>query len=278
MKKIAILAFSVLLAGGVTETKAQDNPNESKSLRFGLQMDPSLSWYSPVDKKKHENAGIRPKMALGAALDFKLAENVWFATGLRFSFLGGKVGYLENSIDTIGYYINNAREDIYSFKDLPELDSLFFTQNSFIRLNEREFRVRYLTIPLMFKMKTKEIGYLTYFGQIGALLNVKMGSVKGNDVGINMTNPQAVNYQDLIIDKESSFLNAALNVGFGAEYNLSGSTSLFGSLNFSYGLTGVVNKKSNQLVMGDYANNPAPYQMAKGINNHVISLSIGVLF
>jgi len=275
MKKIATLAFSVLLAGGVTKTNAQDNPNESKSFRFGLQIDPSISWYAPVDKKKHENAGVKMKTAIGAALDFKLAENVWFATGLKFSFLGGKVGYLENSIDTIGYHINNAREDIYASEDLPTLDSAFLSQNSFIRLNEREFRVRYLAIPLLIKMKTKEIGYLTYFGQIGAIMNIKMGSVKGNDEGVNITTAQTVSYKDLIIDKESSFLNAALNVGFGAEYNLSGSTSLFGSLNFSYGLTNVVAKKSDQLVVGKAV---TPYQMNKGINNHVIALTIGVLF
>lgn len=288
MKKIAILAFSILLAGGVTESKAQDSPNETKSFRFGLHIDPTLSWYGPVDKKKYENGGIKMKFTIGAVADFKLAENIWFSSGLNFSFLGGKLGYLENAVadtvESIGYYLNN-KEEILQGSTVDS--STFFSGNSYVRLQQRDFRVRYLSIPLLLKMKTKEIGYITYFGQFGPVLNLKMGSVKGNDVGDEytfnstaMTTTKTVGkeYTDLIIDKESAFMFAAINFGFGAEYTLSGSTSLYGILGFNYGLMSAVNKKSNHLLLNNSTNTNQQYKMNKGVNNHTLALTIGVMF
>ena len=41
------------------------------------------------------------------------------------------------------------------------------------QLKERKYKINYVNIPLILKMKTKEIGYFTYFGEFGAVLGFK---------------------------------------------------------------------------------------------------------
>ena len=50
---------------------------------------------------------------------------------------------------------------------LLDTASTTFSDYSFIKLQNRTIRAQYVNIPLFIKMKTNEIGYLTYFGQFG---------------------------------------------------------------------------------------------------------------
>jgi hypothetical protein len=276
MKKIAIL---MMLISFGTKGIAQEgnNPNESKKFRFGLHIDPTLSWYSPVDKKKFENNGMKMKMSIGAVADIKLAENIWLSTGASFSFLGGSLAYL----DSVGYY--EKGEEIVPFENITT-DSTFLATNNFMLLKSRSFNARYLTIPLLLKMKTKEIGYLTYFGQFGLNAHIKMGAAKADDEVTNLSasSPTNASLEDMLITKEPSFLALAANVGFGAEYNISGSTSLYGSLGFNYGLNSAVSKKSDHLVDVEKSNASSPFSYIRYEEHkspmHGLVLTIGVLF
>lgn len=267
MRKIAIVLLAITFG---FKGFAQDDVNESKSFRLGLHFDPYITWYSPVDKKKFENGGTKMKFSLGAVTDFKLGGNVWLSTGANFSFLGGAVNYLENPEDSIGYFFYD--NEVVNFENIDT--SL---AQDFIMVTKRDFRVRYLTIPLLLKIKTKEIGYLTYFGQFGVINHLKMGSVKTDDEGTNIGSSNNPDLTDLIVDKEPSFFNVAANVGFGVEYNLSGTTSLFGSVGYNYGLNSAIKKESEHIVELDDNGNFQKYGDQK-FNPHAVVISIGVLF
>ena len=45
---------------------------------------------------------------------------------------------------------------------------------SIYHLKRREFRSSYVNIPLSIKMKTNEIGYFTYFGEVGTMFGLKL--------------------------------------------------------------------------------------------------------
>jgi hypothetical protein len=277
MKKI-LMALIVLTYAGKGIAQSDGDPNVDKKFRFGLHLDPTFSWYAPVDKKKFENAGTRLKFSVGALTDFKLAENIWLSTGLSMSFYGGKLNYLEGLEDTVGYFIKD--DEITPYDQIQGLDTNFYNTHDFIRLDTRTFNVNYLTIPLLLKMKTKEISYLTYCGQFGLLSHLKLGAAKANDLGDNLSTAASndFNVEDLLVIKEPNFLQLQVNVGFGVEYNISGSTSLFGSVGFNYGINSAVKGKSDHLVYrSDNSGTFTRYEETKA-PMHSVVVSLGVLF
>jgi hypothetical protein len=81
----------------------------------------------------------------------------------------------------------------------------------------RKFDLQYLEIPLTLKMRTNQIGPLSYFGQVGLSGGLKLKS--SQDI-----NPVAL----------------ALVIAGGVEMPFSGKTAFFGSLYFNNGFTDII--------------------------------------
>ena len=69
------------------------------------------------------------------------------------------------------------------------------------------------------------------------------------------------------IEDEVNFFRLSMILSAGVEYNLGGSTSLFGAITFNNGFSNVF----------DFKNNIPPYQAADAINNS-LELTIGMIF
>ncbi|MFN3917903.1 MAG: outer membrane beta-barrel protein [Flavobacteriales bacterium] len=253
MKKITLLALVAVFG---TKAMAQGEAND-KTFRFGLNVAPSLNWYSPDDKKKFESEGTVLKFAWGLTTDFRITENIWFSTGLGMSSDGGKINFSENPTKRVGYMFGNNEIFDYELKKdqgsfSPDTASRDY---DFVLLSGREYRVNYITIPLLLKMKTNEIGYMTYFGQFGVNTHIR-SKARAFDTGVaynDAFSPVAATNQpdltELDITKEIQPIRMNLVVGLGIEYNLAGTTSVFGALNFNYGITNAVKKESTHLIM-----------------------------
>ena len=222
----------------ISNTYAQD-----KKFHFGLKVEPTFSWYKPDNLKRFENNGVGMKFGFGLITDFALSENIWFSTGLGLHFDGGKIKYL----DSTGYFFLD--NEIQTFKSnsgvvaFTDIDTL----SEFILLQERNIKANYVNIPLFLKMKTKEIGMMTYLGQFGFNLGIKTKG-RTNDVGKNLTSTNNPDLNDLNIDSEMNLLRMQLGMGLGVEYNLSGSTSFLGMVTFNYGMGNIVNKRTRHLI------------------------------
>ncbi|MBT6029441.1 MAG: PorT family protein, partial [Crocinitomicaceae bacterium] len=221
MKKTLIALFCLTLLGFGENVQAQDD----KKFHFGLAIEPSINWYSPSEEKKFESDGNPLKFGFGLVTDFKLGENIWFSTGLNITTGGGSIKYLENPTDGIGYYLldNDILEPTGKFSDID-------STADFIVLDKRNYNANYVSIPLTLKMKTKEIGMMKYFGQFGFDVSIKTKG-RADDEGTPLTTGNTPDLTDLNIDSEMQPLLAGLNIGAGAEYNISGSTSLVFSAN-----------------------------------------------
>lgn len=272
MKKTLIALFCLSLLGIGKNTFAQDD----KKFHFGLAIEPSVNWYSPTEKRDFESAKSPLKFAFGLVTDFALSENIWLSTGIGLGGGGGKINYLENPDDNIGYFLNE--------NDIIEPDGSYAgidTTSDFISLTSREYKAQYVQIPFTLKMKTKEIGMMTYFGQFGADISVNTRG-RADDEGTNLSSTNNTDLTDLNIGNEMQPLLLGLNVGGGAEYNISGSTSLFFSLNYHYGFLNAVKKTSKHLVELDpiaaLAGGNATAYTPQKFNPMAISLKIGVLF
>ena len=286
MKKI--ITAAIIIVFGIN-SNAQGN---DKDFRFGLKIEPSFNWLSPDKAEKFESGGIKMGFGIGAMTDFKLGGNVWLSTGVAIDFNGAKLNYLDNTItDTTGFYpgyfhySSGQSSGIVSVDDantaLLDTASSTFSEYSFIQLESRSYKVQYVNIPLFIKMKTGEIGYLTYFGQFGLNTSIKT-KARASDGGviISGTNLALTDLDDLDIEKEVNLFKVAGTIGGGFEYNLSESTSLTVAVNFDYGFTSLTKKDSDHIIAIQNGQAAAAFEKYSDQKNkaNAVRLSIGILF
>lgn len=265
MKKITLFLFALSLIA--RPLLAQD---DDKSFKFGLKIVPSVNWYKPDDKKKFESAGTNIKFSYGLMTEFKLAGSAWFSTGLQVDYDGGKMTFK----DTVGYFVYD--DQIINFEDTAGKSA---TMTAY-KLDERKYRATYVTLPLTLRLRTKEVGAMTYYGQFGFPLSIKLKAKADDQVRApNYTTGgygPVLEQKDLDITGDMGFLNIGLTVGAGAEYNLSGSTSLIFGLNYTQGFLNTVRSESKQLVNDDVA--PEFHGLKQKFFSRNVSLMIGIAF
>ena len=220
MKKTAIIIGIIFLSYGAYAQK----------FRFGLQGSPLISWMKP-DVKSISSTGVKFGFSYGLMLDYNFTDNYAFGTGLTIAQNGGF-----NKHDSLLLFRHENKGDL--------IDT--FPVNS-----EIEYKLQYVELPLTLKLKTNEIGYMTYFGQFGISTGVNI-KAKGNISGAKAMTDEKIN-------EEVNLLNFALSMGGGIEYSLGGKTSFMGGIFFNNGFKDVTDD--------------AP----KVILNY-LSLKLGVLF
>lgn len=194
-----VFILSCLMAFSVS-TFAQDG----SGLNFGLKVAPTMAWLKP-DATGTEADGAKIGFAYGLMTDFSFATNYAFSTGVDVTYRGGK------TVAKFG-------------------DTLTFKEN---------FTLQYIEIPLTIKLKTNEIGYITYYGKFGFSpgINIK-ATHKGDYAGVK---------EEGSIKSGIQPVNLALVVGLGAQYSLGGKTSLMFGITFNNGFLDIVKEKDNKL-------------------------------
>jgi hypothetical protein len=230
-------AFFLLVTLTINTSFALGDDDGDKTFRFGIKVNPMLSWFRP-DDKKIEKDGLKAKFGYGLITEFKLAKVVSFATGIGADYEGGKLAFK----DSASYYVFDG--EFISVADTAGKKVARYL------LTSRNYNINYLNIPITLKMKTKDIGGMTYFAVFGGDLGFRLKSKVTDKVTAMSTVPAGFTYDPTDIDntKDMNILRTALNVGAGFEYNLSGSTSLVVGLNYRRGFLPVVKKNSEYLL------------------------------
>jgi len=224
-KTIFVLLFSFFVL-------CVSQPTQGSNIRLGLKASPLVAWFKP-DTDNYDPEGLRLGFSYGLKTEFQLAEHYSFATGINISYFGGKLSYP-------WIYENNTG------------------------VMERTYRLQNLEIPLTFKMKTREIGYNTYFGVFGIGNSVNLRS-RSNDK-FSSTNT-TIERSDVDIKQDISFLRVALIVGLGFEHSLGGNTALTGGITFNNGFTNILR-----------GSNPANNNRENNAKANYLEVSFGVLF
>src|SRR3954470_16824653 len=228
-------------------TNSRDHQeNEIRNFRFGLIVSPALNWYS-TESKIIQRDGIVPKFGGGLSIEFRLAKVAALQTGINIATGGGKLKYVNGgeynkSATTISYYFD-SNEDIVQLSDVNGANPNSLTH---YQLNKRTYKTTYVTVPLLLKLKTREIGAMVYYGQFGVNSYFRWKGRATDEVSVlDAPNVGATDKKtDLLISKDVSFYNAALNFGLGTEWNLAGTTSLVLGLSYNLGFTNVLRKES----------------------------------
>ena len=271
MKKIIASVFSVLI---IQHVVAQDDVEQVKNFRFGLKFNPSVMWLKSEDKKVESNGAVL-RYGGGLTVEYHLAKVVSFSSGIEIDVDGGKTKYINDATNKALYHYDNVNENIIKFN----LNDTSNANYSRYQLNNRTYNFTYITIPAGLKLKTKEIGMVTYFGFIGINTSVRWKSWAKDELTQSVTNAN-VSKEKLNITKDVNLFRLSLNAGLGGEINLSGSTSLLVGLNYMPSFTNVLKKDSEyiQRRVTDATGNVKYSEYPHTIKSNAIVLTVGILF
>ncbi|HOI87101.1 MAG TPA: outer membrane beta-barrel protein [Lentimicrobium sp.] len=206
-----------------------------KSVVMGARVSPNFGWFR-VDTDDYNSEGIVPGIGWGLTADFYFAENYAIASGFNVNFINAKLSY----------------PDVQAFQD---------------GIMTRKYRLKYIEIPVLVKMKTNDIGDFRFFGQLGLQPGVRIAS-KGKDSFTSNAKPIFTSKTDWHgIDSETNLFRISMVVGAGIEYPIDNSTALVAGINFVNGLSDVL-KGKNAL------DNSIKH---KAIPN-MLELSVGIVF
>lgn len=270
MKKSILIAFTLLVA---LATQAQD----FKPWKIAIHVDPNISWLKP-NNNQIDQGGARLKFGFGIAVDKMFTERYAFGTGLNILNTGGELTYL---------YRGHHKKDGAS------------ENTEIIGSVNRIYNLKYLEIPLTLKLRTNEIGYITYWGQFGLGLGFNIGAKADDQVtfireyqpdnqetgDVNEaawidTKIASRTYQDIDAKDDMGIFRTSLIIGAGIEYNLSGDASVMVGVTFNNGFNNVL--KGSGVATDENSRptftslKPDSYKL-KAINN-MMMLNIGILF
>lgn len=245
MKGISILLVAVLMT-------VQGFSQDFKKFKFGFKVDPNISWMSP-EAADLVSEGVLLRGSFGVNADIMFSERYALGTGFSIMGGGGQLSFFDYE-DRIG--------------DAGE--------SNFIVKRNRKYKLKYVEIPLTLKLRTDEIGYITYWGQFGLGLgfatkataddNIKFFSElvedadeMGNswiDSGSAISTLAKEDEEEMGVDISGEMLpiRASLIIGAGIDYSLSGNTSLMFGIAYNNGLTNVFKSKIKAIEINDDGN------------------------
>jgi hypothetical protein len=282
MKKLLYTFIAISFAGSVL---AQDAP-ASKSVRFGVFVRGTPTWYGMTNNNNYSKGGAIFGAGFGLNMEFRITDAVSFQTGIGGDFDGGKIKYNYNvgninpANDYATGYILDKTPSLVEIKGTSPSDYYTglikgdYTQHDLLT---RQIHTTYVTIPLILKMKTKEISGFKYFVDFGASLGI-LASATATDYTTDGSN--FTTYKGLSMYKDCIPVRVGLNVGLGAEYRLAGTTSLFLSANYVNSFISTVKANSVYNATGYTTVNgySAFVYAAQKFNTNGIQINIGVLF
>lgn len=194
--------------------------------KLGLTAHPTFGMISAANGKSN---GTNFGFSYGLMGDFNFSEHYSLNTALTVTTINGK----STEINAMPYHaaVSSTVPVAYDLK----------------------YKMQYIEIPLLIKLKTSKIKEIEWFGQFGLSndFNIKARQDAKNENG---TLADDVNSSDW-----TRFYRAGLVIGGGGEFNLDEHTSLVGGISFNNGLTNITKSKNT-------------------VRNHFVSLNLGVFF
>ncbi|HUX58777.1 MAG TPA: porin family protein [Bacteroidales bacterium] len=205
--------------------------NAQQKISFGIHADPAVSWFSS-DNSEIKNEGARPGFNFGLTFNRYFTPNYSFSTGISLLSAGGRL-------------ISNDTTEM----EFTNIISTVNPGNSVI------YRIQYLAIPIGLKLQTNQIGYLTFFTDLGIDPKVVIGG-KADIPSLDISGENAIS--------ELRVFNLSYHFTAGIEYSLGGTTALLLGLNFDNNFLDITKENGDQL--------------ADKISHKIVSFRIGVNF
>ncbi len=208
MKQIALLSVAMLLVstGNVSAQK----------FSFGVFADPQLSWFTS-DTKRYDPNGPVTGFNIGFTAEKFFAKRYAFSSGLSISTIGGDIRFMQSS---------------YTLKTVDGTYSIDMGDNV-------KFRSQYLHLPLGFKFRTNQIGYTTYYANVGL-----SGSLRIRSYAWNSKN--GVDRETIKTDLAWGF--ASYFIGIGGMYSLGGESAIQFGITWNDGLSEILQLPNGNII------------------------------
>ncbi len=200
--------------------------SEFRIFRMGIYGGIGFSWMKPKTKD-YKSDGSTFSYHYGLITDYNFTENYTLSTGFAISKAGGKLLYSDSST------ISGTTKE---YGDIS-----------------RKYNISYFEIPILIKMKTNQMGYFTYFAQLGIRNYMQLNSTYDETFSYDDAgNRKTITSEDYENSEGISFYRMSFSFGLGAEYAISKSFSAFAYLSYDNGLTNVLD--NNNLNTGNIEN------------------------
>jgi len=232
---LLLLSFDALAQPVNGDSRPGRARYEEPKFRMGLHFLPSVGWLDARDQFTVTNGSVT-RFGFGFTADIMFADNYAIGTGINVFRNGGCLTVIDRVTG--------------SPVDLANDSSEYLVQR------ERKLTQHWVELPVTFKFRTREIGHITYWGQFGLGLGLNLRATADdrldyryrNDGGSNplwveeSLIQEEVEFKDVPVESEVALIRAAMILGLGIEYNLSGKTALLVGATFNNGLVNVANK------------------------------------
>jgi hypothetical protein len=186
-----------------------------QKISLGIHADPVISWFSS-DIMEIKNDGARAGFNFGLTYNKFFTPNYSFSTGISLLSGGGR--------------LVSKSATIMEFKNSPK---------TVLPGEPVIYKIQYLSIPLGLKLQTNQIGYLTFFTDLGLDPKVII-SGKADIPSLDISGENAMN--------ELNMFNLSYHVTAGIEYSLGGTTALVFGLNFDNNFLDITKDNGDQPV------------------------------
>jgi hypothetical protein len=286
MKKILLIVSSTLLLAN--SFLAQDS-DDDKKFRLGLKVAAQPTWFSSKESTQTK-AGTGFGFGFGLVTEFRLSKTASFVTGIGGDFESGSIRYKYDPTNVspyaAGYLLDNSG-NMKELKDGMNGNQIIVDGDTYYYgITERKIKTTHVTIPLALKMMTKEIAGFKYFGMFGGEIGVRVKTRATDKYTFSATNTGSTfggTNSNVNINKDGSLIpiRVGMNVGLGAEYRLSGSTSAFISVNYFRSFTNLMRKESKYMTYDsntDSNNAVTFFRVKQGLFMNAIRINVGVMF
>ncbi|KAA5533680.1 PorT family protein [Taibaiella lutea] len=236
MKYVKRLTTSVLLLSGnfvfaQTTSVSGSSDIDSKQIRFGVYVAPTMSWMKPTTAKTGDGSyapksnGSKIGFTYGVMAEYRFADNYAIVTGLQVNMTGGKI---------ISDYQGTATTKVVTHSDF-------------------NYRLNYLEVPAALKLRTDIIAGFRFFGQLGITtgFNIAKKGTYTVDYTDDMGNKKTATGNNEKIKGTLAIAPVmfSMNIGAGLEYPLNQKLAAYGGIFFNNGFA-------------PDATNPGKYDMA----------------
>ena len=189
------------------------------NLKFGVHADPMIGWFGS-DNSIITNKGARPGFNFGVSFNKYFGPNYAFSTGINIISAGGRL----ISSDTTIFYLSHSQT------------------LKLVKVNPGEaivYKIQYLSVPLGLKLQTNQIGYITFFTDLG--LDPKV--VIAGKADIPSRSIKGENAME-----EIRMFNMSYHIIAGIEYGVGGNTAVVLGLGFENNFLDITREKGAQPV------------------------------
>jgi hypothetical protein len=232
---IATLIISSLNTQAQQEYRYGHGSGPGPFFKFGVHADPQITWFGS-DNSLVQNKGARPGLNFGVSVYRYFGPNYSFSTGIDLISAGGR---LETDQSTTFYLSHGGT-----------LKTVTVDSGASI-----VYKIQYLSIPLGLKLQTNQIGYSTFFTDLGLDPKVVVGG-KADIPSLDIKSENAM--------EELRTFNLGYHITAGVEYGVGGNTAVVLGLGFANNFLDITKDKSTQ--------------PTDKISHKILSFRIGVIF